>query len=293
VADLDRVMFCVATGKPRYGEMAMGLGRSLSLIGDETPRAIVTDIRDFDWKRYFDYVFEPKAPRAALDKLFALDYLDAKAVYALDVDCLGFKRLGQVFEHCQGMPFAVQGEWQTEGKWHGADVKDVLAKHNLVRLPKFNGGALYYEASYSYNTLLARMKEIEAGYADTGFGDFRGNASEEVCVALAMMQTGIGEVIPDDTNFMNTGSGIIGKLHMDVRSNTCRFLSRKSRVRYVEPFVFHASEYCNFSIYWRQLTFLKQLEKYEDRTRPGYRSRWFKIRRSIERRYLKLKGDLS
>jgi hypothetical protein len=100
-------------------------------------------------------------------------------------------------------------------------------------------------------------------------------------------------VVSDDTNFMNTGSGVIGKLHMDVRTNTCRFLSRKSHVRYVEPHVFHASEYSNFAIYWRQLDFLKQLERYEDRTRPGYRSRWFKLRRSIERRYLKLKGDLS
>lgn len=289
---LDRVVFCVATGKPRYGEMAMGLGRSLSLIGDETPRAVVTNLKDFDWKRYFDYVFEPKAPRSALDKLFAFDYLDAKAVYAIDVDCLGFKRLGPVFEHCQGMPFAVQGEWQREGKWHGAEVKDVLAKHQLRQLPKFNGGALYYESTDDYRKLLAEMKGIEANYADTGFGDFRGNASEEVCVALAMMSTGVGEVISDDTNYMNTGSGIIGKLHMDVRSNTCRFLSRKSRVRYVEPNIFHASEYSNFAIYWRQLAYLKQLEKYEDNTRPGYRSRWFKLRRSVERRYLKLKGDL-
>jgi len=105
-----------------------------------------------------------------------------------------------------------------------------------------------------------------------------------------MMRTGFGSVVSDDTDFMNTGSGMIGKLHMDVRSNTCRFLSRKSKVRYVEPTIFHASEYSNFTIYWRQLKFLKGLEAYEDKHRPGYRSRWFKLRRSIERRYLKLMG---
>lgn len=271
----------------------MGLGRSLSLIGDETQRVIVTDLEGFDWKRYFDYVFKPKTPRSALDKLLAFDYLDAKSVYSLDVDCLAFKRLAPVFTYCEGKTFAVQGEWQTEGKWHGAEVKEVLAAKNLSQLPKFNGGALYYESNPDFETLLTAMKKQEESYASSGFGDFRGKASEEVCVALGMMETGIGEVIPDDTNFMNTGSGMIGKLRMDVRRNQCSFLSRKSHVRYVEPFVFHASEYANFSIYWRQLEFLKKLEQYEDRTRPGYRSRWFKLRRSIERRYLKLKGTLS
>lgn len=268
----------------------MGLGRSLSLIGDETPRAIVTDIKGFDWSRYFDYVFEPLASRSALDKLLAFDYLDAEAVYAIDCDCLAFKRVEPVFQHCLGLPFAVQGNWQTEGMWHGAAVPKVLEQHGLDRLPKFNGGALYYEKTEAYFTLLEAMKDVELNYGQSGFADFRGNASEEVCVALAMMRTGFGSVVSDDTDFMNTGSGMIGKLHMDVRSNTCRFLSRKSKVRYVEPTIFHASEYSNFTIYWRQLKFLKDLEAYEDKHRPGYRSRWFKLRRSIERRYLKLMG---
>lgn len=292
-AGIERLVFCVATGKPKYGEMAMGLGRSLSLIGDMTPRAVVTDIPDFDWARYFDFVFPPKAARSALDKLFAFDYIDCKCVYAIDVDCLAFKRLDPVFEHCQGLDLAVQGEWQVEGRWHGAEVSEILARHHIEKLPKFNGGALYYEQTPKFQTVLKNMKEVEANYQKTGFGDFRGNASEEVCVALAMMQTGIGEVIPDDLNFMNTGSGLIGNLRMDVRTNTCRFLSRKSHVRFVEPTVFHASEYSNFNVYWRQLDYLKRLEAYEDRTRPGYRSRAFKLRRSIERRWLKLRGKLS
>lgn len=271
----------------------MGLGRSLSLIGDETPRAIVTDIEGFDWKRYFDFVFEPKAPRSALDKLFALDYVDVRAVYSIDVDCLAFKRLDAVFKHCRGKSLAVQGSYQREGSWHGADVPKVLAQHGLDQIPKFNGGALYYESGAEFSRLLEEMKSVEAHYAESGFGDFRGNASEEVCVALAMAKTGLGSVISDETNFMHTGSGMVGRLNMDVLSNTCRFISRKARVRFVEPFVFHASEYCNFTIYWRQLEHLKRLERFEDRTHPGYRSRLFKLRRSIERRYLKLRGYLS
>ncbi|MBC8064847.1 MAG: hypothetical protein H7Y17_08460 [Chlorobia bacterium] len=289
---MKRLMFTVARGKPRYAEMAMGLGRSLSLIGDETPRAVLTDIEGYDWAKYFDFVWKPTEPRSALDKLFAIQFGEFDAVYAIDGDCLAFKRLDPVFAHCRAMPLAVQGTWQTEGKWHGAEVASVLAKENLAKLPKFNGGALYYEKGPDFDRLLESMRDIEGNYADTGFGDFRGNASEEVCVALAMMRTGIGQVISDDTDFMNTGAGIIGKLHLDVTSNTCRFLSRKQKVRYVEPYVFHASEYCNFSTYWRQLDLLKRLEKYEDTHRPGYRSRWFKFRRSLARRLLKLQGRI-
>lgn len=289
---MERLIFTVARGKPKYAEMAMGLGRSLSLIGDETPRAVLTDISGFDWSRYFDFVFEPKAKRSALDKLLAFDYTSADSVYAIDGDCLAFKRLGPVFCHCEGMDFAVQGTWQTEGKWHGAEVGDVLSKQKIERLPKFNGGAIFYRSTDSYRSLLREMQAIEADYGSTGFGDFRGNASEEVCVALAMMKTGIGDVISDETNFMNTGAGMIGNLKMDIRRNQCSYLCRRHKVRYVEPAIFHASEYANFRIYWRQLAYLKQLERYEDAHPPGYRSRWFKIRRSLERRWLKARGNL-
>jgi len=103
-----------------------------------------------------------------------------------------------------------------------------------------------------------------------------------------MWETGIGEVIPDETDFMNTGAGMIGKLRMDVRRGECGFLQRKAKMRYVEPLVFHASEYSNFTIYWKQLLWLELLEKYEDGHRPGYRSRWFKLRRSPERGWFQL-----
>lgn len=287
---MERLIFTVARGKPKYAEMAMGLGRSLSLIGDETPRAVLTDIPGFDWSRYFDFVFEPKSKRSALDKLLAFDYIAADSVYAIDGDCLAFKRVEPVFLHCSGLDFAVQGNWQTEGNWHGAMVEDILLKHKIQRLPKFNGGALYYRNSESYRVFLREMQAIEADYESSGFGDFRGNASEEVCVALAMMKTGIGVVISDETNFMNTGVGMIGPMNMDIRRNQCSYLCRRHKVRYVEPMIFHAAAYANFRIYWKQLAYLKKLERYEDTHPPGYKSMWFKIRRSLERRWLTARG---
>jgi hypothetical protein len=284
---MRRLVFTVARGKPRYAEMAMGLGRSLSLIGDTNPRAIVTDIPGYDWKRYYDHVFEPKAARSALDKLFAFDYIEADAVYSIDCDCLAFKRLDAVFEYCQGRAMALQGGWQTAGKWHGAEVADILSRHGFDRLPRFNGGAIYYEHGEAFDRVLGEMRSVEERYADSGFADFRGNASEEVCVALAMSRTGIGEMVPDETDFMHTGAGLVGKLKMNVLENECRFISRREKVRYVEPYVFHAAAYSNFAIYWRQLDMLAWLERYEDTHPRGYRSPWYKFRRSMERRYLK------
>ena len=285
---MERLVFTVARGKPRYAEMAMGLGRSLSLIGDTTPRAIVTDIPGYDWKRYYDFVFEPGAPRSALDKLLASDYLDAKAVYALDCDSLAFKRLDPIFAYCSGMPFAVQGGWQREGIWHGVELGPALKGKGLEKIARFNGGALYYQPGPSFETLLGEMKCVEKNYADSGFGDFRGNASEEVCIALAMASTGLGEVIPDETDFMHTGTGLIGSLRMDILKNECALISRREGVRFVEPTIFHASAYAEFRVYWKQLQALERLERYEDRHPPGYRSFGFRLRRSIERRLLRI-----
>jgi hypothetical protein len=233
-------------------------------------------------------VIKPDKARSALDKLLAFDYTDAEAVYAIDGDCLALKKLDAVFAHCHGLDFAVQGGWQQSGRWHDASVEQLLEDKPYDRLPKFNGGALYYQRGTQFTSLLSKMQQVEAQYADSGFGAFRGKASEEVCVALAMMETGIGSVIPEELDFMNTGSGLVGRLRLDVRRGECGFLQRKAKMRYVEPFVFHASEYSNFAVYWKQLRWLAQMEEFEDTHRPGYRSRGFKLRRSLERRWLAL-----
>jgi hypothetical protein len=106
---MRKIVFCVARGKPEYAEMALGLARSLRLIGDTTPRAILTDIEGVEWSRYFDVVVPPMGPRSCLDKLTALDYLDADQVLSLDVDMLAFKRLDDIFAAASGHPLAVQG----------------------------------------------------------------------------------------------------------------------------------------------------------------------------------------
>lgn len=284
---MKRVVLTVGRGKPKYAEMALGLGRSLSLIGDDVPRAVVTDLAGFPWERHFQQVLAPAGPRSALDKLFGLELTDADAVLAIDSDCLAFRRLEPVFDYLQGKEFAIVGHTRSEGEWHGADVREVCRMLQVDRIPSFNGGLIYYERTPKAIALIEEMKRVEREFDTTGFERFRGGASEEVCVLLAMMKLGFGEVVPDETDFMNTAVGLVGKLTMDVMRNECHFVCRRHEVRFVRPYVFHASRYSNFRAYWKQLDRLKWLDDYADRHPYGYLSPWGKLRRSVERRYLK------
>jgi len=65
--------------------------------------------------------------------------------------------------------------------------------------------------------------------------------------------------VPDATDFMSTGVGLIGPLRLDVRAGVCEYLCRRERVRYIRPYVFHASRYSNFLVYWRELARLRRL----------------------------------
>lgn len=289
---MKRVIYTVATGKPKFAEMAMGLGRSLALIGDLTPRAVVTDIPGYDWKRYFDYVLPPLRGRSALDKLYALEHLDADQVLSIDGDCLAFRRMDAIFDYGSGRDFMIHGDWQSQGQWHGTDIAEVCKKFGVEKAPWFNGGMIYYERTPAYEKLLNRMMEIQADYRSTGFELFRGNASEEVCVLLAMLETGIGHVAPAELNFMNTAVGLKGKLKMDVMRAQCSFVSRSYHTRFFRPHIFHASRYSNFLIYWRELAKLKKLEKIEDAWEFGQLRPTMKLRRSIDRRLLKMAGKL-
>lgn len=287
---VSRLVFTVARGKPRYAEMAMGLGRSLALIGDPTPRAVLTDVPGYDWKRYFDHVIEPPGPRSALDKLLALELSDAEHVVSIDGDCLAFRRLDPIFAATADLPLGVQGVRTSKGNWHGAPLEEVLPRLGFPAVTKFNGGLVTYTRDDEFTSILAEARAVEADYANAGFADFRGNASEEICVALAMARRGYERLIPNDADFMSTAPGAIGRVRMNVLRGECQFVSRMETVRRIEPILFHAASMVNFTLYWRQLESLKRLERYADRHPPGYRSRLWKLRRSVERRWLKLTG---
>jgi hypothetical protein len=121
---------------------------------------------------------------------------------------------------------------------------------------------------------------------------FRGKVPDEPCLSLAMATTGHGLVLPLSLNLNESGVGLIGKLHLDVLTGTCKFVSGNPDVRLVEPYVFHAHYFSKFRVYWRELEKLKALEAHREKHGPRYMSRWLRMRRSFEKRFLKLTGKL-
>lgn len=289
---MKRIVFTVATGAAKYGDMAKGLAQSLSLIGDTSPRVLMTDIDRPDLRRWFDEIIspDPSVP-PYMRKLEALSKTDADAVIFIDSDALVFRRLDEIWSYCAGKPLAVQGYEQREGHWYGW-LEQVLPRLGLDYLPRFNGGMIYYERSSAAERLIEEAHRVAANYKDTGLEDFRGQVPDEPCISIAMARTGIGELIPDDMDFMNTAVGLVGKLRMEVMKAECSFLKRGRRMRLIRPAIFHAGKYVNNTIYWQQLATLDWLDRYEQRHPYGYMSFGHKLRRSIERRILKLRGRL-
>jgi hypothetical protein len=269
------------------------LARSLKLIGDSTRRVVMTDIEHPAWSRNFDEVVPATGSASAyMRKLAALDATDADEVLFLDSDCLAFQRLDAIWAACEGSEFAVQGAWKSTGHWYG-NLEDVLPKLSLKAIPRFNGGMIYYRRSAGALKVIEEARRIAAEYRSTGLELFRGTVPDEPVVSLAMAKTGVGRVIPDRADLMNTPVGLVGRLEMDVMRGHCQFIKRgMDDLRLIRPVVLHAGKYVNDALYWRQLSKLAWLERFEDRHGYGYLSPVRKFQRSVEKRLLRIRGKL-
>lgn len=287
----SRIVFTVATGAARYAEMALGLARSLALVGDDTRRIVMSDVKNPALEKWFDQVVAPTSGPPYLRKLAALEATDADAVLFIDSDSLVFRRLDPILEFCAGKPIAVQGEATSEGHWYGW-LRETLPRIGLDKIMRFNGGMIYYERGPETERLFSEVKEVVANYGATGLDMFRGEVPDEPCIAIAMGRTGIGELIPNEMDFMNTPVGLVGRLRMDVMKGECKFLKRADRMRFIKPFILHAGKYVNSTIYWNQLARLEWLDRYERTHGYGYMGFWHKLRRSVQRRLLRISGKL-
>lgn len=292
---MKRAIFVVATGPDKYAEMALGLARSLQLIGDETPRIVLTDNNRVDWSRYFAQVVKPfddGTNSVYYAKLNALETTDADQILFIDSDALVFKRLDPIFELCQGQHFAAVGRWEKSGTWYEKRIENVCQEQGIEALPRINTGVLYYERSAQAEDIITLARNLKRSYREIGFELLRGKESDEPSIALAMAKTGMGLVLPQSLNINESGVGLIGKLHLDVLTGTCRYITGNPYVRLVEPYVFHAHYFSKLRVYWNELMKLEKLERHRDQHGARYMSRGLRLRRSIERRYLKLIGKL-
>jgi hypothetical protein len=103
---MSRIVFTVAIGDPTQARAALGLGRSLKLLGDGTPRAVVTDA-DLPWDRCFHRILPPTAgaEQLLLSEGFA-------QVLSLSPELLAFKRLGPLFDSLSGLGRHSEAELQ-------------------------------------------------------------------------------------------------------------------------------------------------------------------------------------
>jgi hypothetical protein len=283
---MKRIVYTIAVGNRKFAECALGLGRSLKLIGDSTRRVVLSDLMDQPWDRCFDEVIPYQGDRKWIffDKLTALKFTDADQVLFIDSDTLAFKRLEPIFEAGNGKSFCVQGEWVREGHWY-ADVAGTCREHGIDALAQFNGGMIYYERSAA--DFIDELYAYGSRAVELGFQRDDPLIPDEPCIGLAMAKTGYGTLWPDHVDFQNSATGLIGKLELDVLRGRCGFLCRRYGVRYVEPILFHASRYINFLTYWRQLDQLRWLEEYELKHGFGYMTPGHKFSRSIQKRLIK------
>ncbi len=290
---MKRIVYTLAMGGDKFQRCALGLGRSLRLIGDTTHRVVVTDQPQYPWKPAFDEVLPITDPREwiFMSKLAALERTDADQVIFIDGDSLAFQRLGPIFDYCQGRGLTVQGRQIDKGEWYGS-VEKHLATYGVRSIPQFNGGFIYYERTAECEQFIQRCWTLAREAKEFKEGRDDGLIPDEPVISLAMAQTGYGHLAPDEMDFSNTAVGLIGPLHLDVLTNTCEFVCRRYSVRFVRPYIFHAARYIYFNIYWRQLAELERLEKFEQSHTYGHMPPLAKMRRSVEKRYLKLTGRL-
>jgi hypothetical protein len=285
-----RLVCTTAFGKPKYAEMALGLARSLIFIGDRTPRAIMTDIEGVDWERYFDVVIRKSIPPEEMywSRFFALEHTDFKHVLCIDSDCLAFKRLAPIFDAFQGAGYGVQGLMMNTGDWYDKDLGDLCREQGVKAIPKFNGGLMYIEPGDVFESVFAKAKENRDRFFELGFKTKRVSVPDEPCFALAMAQLGVGRTIHDSENFQNSGVGLVGKLRLNVLKNECRYVCRRYDLQYVEPYTWHAHYWAKFTIYWRELKRLEQIERFGDSVTVHYRQPFHSLKRSIQKRFIKL-----
>jgi hypothetical protein len=152
---------------------------------------------------------------------------------------------------------------------------------------------IYYERTSACQEMIEACRTEAKSWESAGFHYDSPLIPEEPYVAVAIAKKGIdspgsNHLIPDEMDFTNTATGLIGKLELDVLRNQCSYLCRRFEVRHVRPTLFHASRYVNFTVYWKQLDRLAKLEAYAQEHPFGYMSFGQKLERSIQRRWLKI-----
>ncbi|MEX2242828.1 MAG: hypothetical protein WD716_03165 [Fimbriimonadaceae bacterium] len=247
------VVLTFATGSPKYATMAKALALTLEMNYFEGTKAIITDIADPEIPKLFDVVLPPQPGyKHWFTKLCALEATEFDRVLFIDADSLVVRPIDRVFEQMRGSDFAVQGRWAAVQSWYG-DMGAVIKKRGLERIPVFSGGFLYYERTESAKAVIGRSMELAASYDELGLHRNSGHVVDEVCISIAMAETGFGRVFPDSSQFSMTPWGRQNSIKLDVLRGECSFIKGSKAPRLVKPLIYHTAQADADPLYWREV----------------------------------------
>lgn len=184
--------------------------------------------------------------RGFASKLFLDKYSPADQCLFIDADCLCTGPIGWVFERFAGHPVSVVGGQITEGEWFG-DVRAVCESVGVKAIPKFNGGIYYLERGPRATAVYERARRLESRYDALGLVRLRGQANDELLMAIAMAQEGC-RAIPDDGTILGGFLSYPDFVELDVLQGKCRLgrhstgqgsEARDNRPDWIEPAVVH------------------------------------------------------
>ncbi len=248
-----RLILTFATGKEQYRTMAKGLAASLDLHWSTAPRGIVTDSDDPELGELFEHLIpKPEGFNHWFIKLCGLQATEADHILFIDGDCLAVRNVDSIFDDLRGSDFAVQGGYITSGHWYG-DITVPMKKLGVSKVPKFSGGFLYYERTHRGQQLIERIMELAADYDSLGLSRNHGHIVDEVCIALAMEELGIGLVVPDSRDYSTTPWGARTPVHLDVVAGECSFVKGSNPPRTRQPAIYHSGMAATDPVYWREL----------------------------------------
>lgn len=203
---MNKSILTIASGKKLYLDLAINLYYSfiLNKLNTDINFIIVTDII-FDKKELItqDQLTIKTLPKGELGVGFSsklqLDFLAPEGqTLFIDSDCLIFGDLTNIFERFKGQSVSVVGSYISDGEWFG-DIRKILIKFGLNRMPKFNGGIYYLEKGEKATRVYQLAREIEQQYEEIGFKRLRNRPNDEVIMALAMAKLDEKPLIDDGT----------------------------------------------------------------------------------------------
>jgi hypothetical protein len=224
---MERSVLTIATGKPLYLNMAVGLARSFRLWNatNDIGFTVVTDRPDLiPEDLHFVRIHEIEMGQYGegfSPKLYLDEFAPAEQTLFIDADCLVYGGLAPVFDRFRGHAVSAVGRDVSTGEWFG-DIAARCEAFGIEAIPKFVGALYYLEPGVTARAVFERARQLEARYDEIGLVRLRGRPNEEPLVSLAMALHD-QHPVPDDGTIKADAMHFPDGIAVDVFSGRAEF----------------------------------------------------------------------